>query len=30
MGPWEFECAGEVVRIDSTGPLLVHSLARSS
>jgi DNA-binding transcriptional LysR family regulator len=24
MAPWEFECAGEVVRIDSTGPLLVQ------
>jgi DNA-binding transcriptional LysR family regulator len=24
MGPWEFECAGEVVRIDCTGPLLVQ------
>jgi DNA-binding transcriptional LysR family regulator len=24
MGPWEFECAGKVVRIDSTGPLLVQ------
>jgi DNA-binding transcriptional LysR family regulator len=24
MGPWEFECAGETVRIDSTGPLLVQ------
>jgi DNA-binding transcriptional LysR family regulator len=24
MGPWEFERAGEVIRIDSTGPLLVQ------
>jgi DNA-binding transcriptional LysR family regulator len=24
MGTWEFECAGEVVRIDCTGPLLVQ------
>jgi DNA-binding transcriptional LysR family regulator len=24
MEPWEFECAGEVVRIDCTGPLLVQ------
>ena len=24
MQPWEFECEGEVVQIDSTGPLLVQ------
>jgi DNA-binding transcriptional LysR family regulator len=24
MTPWEFECRGEVVRVDPTGPLLVR------
>jgi DNA-binding transcriptional LysR family regulator len=25
MSPWEFECAGEIVRIEPTGPLLVSA-----
>jgi DNA-binding transcriptional LysR family regulator len=25
MTPWEFECAGEVVRVDPSGPLLVQA-----